>query len=174
MIKAIEIYYRLREEVDSKATVLEKLHGKWMACKKGCCSCCLDLSVWPVEFYAILNEMKAANRPRPVLSEDKECGFLDEEGGCQIYPFRPVICRTHGLPLAYWQEDNHPPGYGIIFCDQNFDAAGEICFDANNTLNMDQINEKLARVNIVFLEEHPELNLEPTDRIELRQILDEL
>ncbi|MHC5163060.1 MAG: hypothetical protein ACYSO4_08130, partial [Planctomycetota bacterium] len=61
--------------------------------------------------------------------------------------------------------------YGIIFCDQNFDAAGEICFDANNTLNMDQINEKLARVNIVFLEEHPELNLEPTDRIELQKIM---
>jgi Fe-S-cluster containining protein len=120
----------------------------------------LDLSVWPVEYYAILEQMKAANRAKPRFNADQTCEFLDEEGGCQIYPFRPIICRTHG--------------YGIIFCDQNFDAAGEICFDANNTLNMDQINEKLARVNIVFLEEHPELNLEPTDRIELRQILDEL
>ncbi|MHC4854927.1 MAG: hypothetical protein ACYS72_00815, partial [Planctomycetota bacterium] len=87
------------------------------------------------------------------------------------YPFRPIICRTHGLPLAYWQEDSHPPGYGIIFCNQNFDAAGDIGFDANNTLNMDEINEKLARVNIVFLEEHPDLDLTPTDRIELRELL---
>ena len=171
MIQAIDIYYRLREEVDGQVAVLEKLHGKWMACRKGCCSCCLELTVWPVEFYAILEQMKAANWPKPQLNADKECGFLDEEGGCQIYPFRPIICRTHGLPLAYWQEDSHPPGYGIIFCNQNFDAAGDIGFDANNTLNMDEINEKLARVNIVFLEEHPDLDLTPTDRIELRELL---
>jgi Fe-S-cluster containining protein len=99
---------------------------------------------------------------------------LDEQDGCQIYPFRPIICRTHGLPLAYWQEDSKPPGYGIIFCDQNFNAAHEICFDANNTLNMDQVNEKLARINIVFLEEHKDLNLKPTDRIELKDLLLEL
>jgi Fe-S-cluster containining protein len=171
MIKAIEIYYRLREEVDSKVAVLEKLHKEWMACRKGCCSCCLNLSVWPVEFYAISEQMKAAKWPKPQLNADKECGYLDEEGGCQIYPFRPMICRTHGLPLAYWQEDSHPPGYGIIFCDQNFDAAGEIGFDANNTLNMEEVNEKLARINIVFLEENPDLNLAPADRIELRELL---
>ncbi|MDH4202725.1 MAG: YkgJ family cysteine cluster protein [Phycisphaerae bacterium] len=171
MIQAIDIYYRLREEVDSQVAVLEKLHKDWMACRKGCCSCCLNLSVWPVEFYAILEQMKAAKWPKPQFNEGKECGFLDREDGCQIYPFRPIICRTHGLPLAYWQDDSHPPGYGIIFCDQNFDAAGDIGFDANNTLNMDQVNEKLARINIVFLEENPDLNLAPADRIELRELL---
>jgi Fe-S-cluster containining protein len=174
MIQAIEIYYRLRDEVDQQVAGLEKVHQAWMACRKGCCSCCLNLTVWPVEFYAILNEMKAANRSRPVLSEDAECGFLDAEDGCQIYPFRPIICRTHGLPLAYWHEDANPPGYGIIFCGKNFDAAGDICFDSNNTLNMDEINEKLARINIVFLDEQKDLNLKPTDRIELRQLLEEL
>ena len=174
MVEAIEIYYRLRDEVDSQVAVLEKLHGKWIACRKGCCSCCLNLSVWPVEFYAILEQMKATKCPKPQLNEGKECSFLDGQGACQIYPFRPIICRTHGLPLAYWQEDSHPPGYGIIFCDQNFDAASDICFNLNNTLNMEQVNEKLARVNIVFLEEHAELNLQPTDRIELQSLLEQL
>jgi hypothetical protein len=39
---------------------------------------------------------------------------------------------------------------------------------------MDTINEKLARANIAFLEANPRLNLKPTDRIDLRQLLNEL
>ncbi len=150
---------------------MEKLHKAWMACRKGCCSCCMELTVWPVEFYAIREQLKAAKWHKLKYNESRECGFLDDHGSCQIYPFRPMICRTHGLPLAYWQEDSHPPGYGIIFCDKNFDAAGEIHFDSENTLNMDDINEKLARINMVFLDERKDLNPAPADRIELRELL---
>ena len=174
MIQAIEIYYRLRDEVESKVVALSQQHGDWIHCRKGCSACCLNLTVWPVEYYAILEAMKAVNWPQPQLNADKECGYLDAEGGCQIYPFRPIICRTHGLPLVYWHEETDPPGYGVIFCDKNFDAAHDIRFDSENTLNMDEINEKLARANIAFLEANPDLNLQPTDRIELRRLLEEL
>ena len=174
MIQAIDIYYRLRDEVQQQVVALSKQHGDWIHCQKGCSSCCLKLTVWPVEFYAILNEMKAVNWPKPVEDNQRACGYLDEHGACQMYPFRPIICRTHGLPLAYWQDDNDPPGYGVSFCEKNFDAAHDIRFDSENTLNMDEVNEKLARINIVFLEEHKELNLKPTDRIELKQLLEYL
>lgn len=174
MIKAIEIYYRLRGEVDSKVAVLEKLHGEWMACRKGCCSCCLNLSVWPVEFYAILEQMKTVGWPRPVLSEDAKCDFLDGQGGCQIYPFRPIICRTHGLPLVYWHEETDPPGWGVMYCEKNFTKAEEIDFGPDTTLNMDEVNEKLARINIDFLEERKDLDFEPINRVELSQLLDYL
>ena len=172
MVQAIEIYYRLREEVDSKVAVLEKLHKDWMACKKGCCGCCMNLSVWPVEFYSILDQMKSAYRPRPVLNEDNECGFLDGQGGCQIYPFRPILCRTHGLPLVYWHEETEPPGWGVMFCEQNFTKADKIDFGPDTTLNMDEVNERLARINVAFLEESKHLKLELTTRIELRRLLD--
>jgi Fe-S-cluster containining protein len=174
MIQGIDIYYRLRDEVDRKAAVLAKEHAKWMACRKGCCACCLDLTVWPVEFYAILEAMKAAKWPKPQFNDDKACGYLDAEGGCQIYPFRPIICRTHGLPLVYWHEESDPPGYGVIFCEENFDAAHEIRFDSENTLNMDTINEKLARINLIFLDERKDLSLKPDTRIEMRKLLDYL
>ena len=32
-------------------------------------------------------------------SQKPYCEFLDVAGACQIYPFRPLVCRTHGLPL---------------------------------------------------------------------------
>lgn len=174
MNNTIEIYYRLRDEVDRKAAALEKEHSKWMACKKGCCGCCMNLTVWPVEFYAILEAMKKAGWGKVKLDPAKECSYLDEDGACRIYPFRPIICRTHGLPLVYWHEDSDPPGYGVIFCEENFDAAHTVHFDSENTLNMDKINEKLARVNLVFLDEQKDPSLESDTRIELRKLVDYL
>jgi Fe-S-cluster containining protein len=134
----------------------------------------MDLTVWPVEFYSIVEEMKVARWPKPQFNDDRACGFLDADSGCQIYPFRPIICRTHGLPLVYWHEDSDPPGYGVIFCDKNFEAGQEIEFTPDNTLDMDKINEKLARVNLVFLDERKDLSLEAESRIELRKLLDYL
>ena len=174
MNSTIEIYHRLRDEVDRKAAVLEQLHADWMACKKGCSGCCMNLTVWPVEFYAILEEMKAAGAAKPMLNADKACGFLDGEGGCVIYAYRPMICRTHGLPLVYWHDETDPPGYGVMFCEKNFQNADEIDFGPDNTLNMDEVNEKLARLNVAFVEEKKDLSLESDTRIEMRKLLDYL
>ena len=33
------------------------------------------------------------------------CAFLDHEGTCRIYPHRPYVCRTQGLPLRWLDED---------------------------------------------------------------------
>jgi Fe-S-cluster containining protein len=170
----IQQYHQLRGEIDQKAAKLEKVHGEYMQCAKGCCGCCMNLSVWPVEFYSILEEMKAAAWPKPVLNEDKECAFLNEQGACRIYPFRPIICRTHGLPLVYWHDETDPPGYGVMFCQHNFKDADNIPFGADNTLNMDQINEKLAQINVAFLEERQDLKLNMTTRIELKELPDYL
>ena len=174
MKEIIQKYRQLRAEVDEYAAVLANVHSDHTVCRKGCCQCCMDLSVWPVEFYSILDEMKAAGAAKPVLNADKACGFLDGEGGCVIYAYRPIICRTHGLPLVYWHDETDPPGYGVMFCKENFTGSDEIDFGPDNTLNMDQVNEKLARLNLAFIEERRDLGLEPTSRIELRQLLDEL
>ncbi|MCI0500034.1 MAG: YkgJ family cysteine cluster protein [Planctomycetales bacterium] len=174
MNNPIQQYYQLRSEVGQFSVKLSGVHFGHIACRKGCCECCMDLSVWPVEFYAIVEEMKAIGWPKPKLNADKECGFLDEQGGCQIYPFRPLICRTHGLPLAYWYDDTNPPGYGVMFCKKNFTGVDDIDFGSNSTLNMDTINEQLARINIVFIDENKDLSFEPTTRIELRELLTHL
>ncbi|MHC5083960.1 MAG: YkgJ family cysteine cluster protein, partial [Planctomycetota bacterium] len=117
MIQAIEQYRQLRDEVDAKAETLSGVHADQMRCAKGCFGCCLDLSVWPVEFYSILDEMKAAGWKKPEFDEAAGCGFLTD-GLCAIYPFRPIICRTHGLPLVYWHDETDPPGWGVMFCEK--------------------------------------------------------
>lgn len=172
MEEYIQQYRQLRDEVDQMAAVLGKTHSTHMACRKGCCECCMNLSVWPVEFYSIVEEMKAAKWPTPKLNEEKKCVFLEGHGQCQIYPFRPLICRTHGLPQVYWHDETNPPGYGVMFCEKNFTGADEIDFGPDNTLNMDEVNEKLARLNIAFIENRNDLSLRPETRIELAMLVD--
>ena len=171
---SIQQYRQLRDEVDGISEMLFEIHSERMCCAKGCCHCCQNLSVWPVEFYSIVEEMKTAGWAKPQLNDGKECSFLDEQGDCQIYPFRPIICRTHGLPLVYWHDETDPPGYGAMFCEKNFEDSDKIDFGPDNTLNMDEVNEKLAKLNLAFIKQKKDSSLEPTTRIELRNLLDYL
>lgn len=52
-----EKYKVLLTEIDRHSAILEDLHFKHMQCRNGCALCCIDFSVFPVEFYFILNEL---------------------------------------------------------------------------------------------------------------------
>jgi Fe-S-cluster containining protein len=81
-----------------------------MSCTLGCTDCCKPhLSVMLAEALAILWGMeKLAHGQTNGVSQCQTmvsvpysrpgCCFL-LEGKCSIYPMRPIICRTHGLPL---------------------------------------------------------------------------
>src|SRR5439155_26416995 len=51
------------------------------------------------------------------------CPALDDGGRCSIYPVRPLVCRSHGLPIRLG-----PPGSLPVIqtCFKNFTAG----FDA--------------------------------------------
>ncbi len=81
-------------------------NGNCLRCQKGCCSCCLDdLSVTPAEARVIQDNCNEVLREMP--HQPGACAFLDDEGACRIYPYRPYICRTHGLPLRWLDEDEN-------------------------------------------------------------------
>ena len=68
------------------------------------CLLCDDLTVLPIEAELI------RFRHATLLSEGAPhaagaCAFLGDEGECRIYPDRPYICRTQGLPLRWLSED---------------------------------------------------------------------
>lgn len=142
-------YRLLRNEIDKQARRLAALHSAHIHCKAQCTACCINLTVWPVEFFAILEDLRAA-AVKPVFDPQASCGFL-KDGLCQIYPFRPIICRTHGLPLAYLDDRQDEPAYGVAFCEKNFRYTEEIAFGPNNTLDMDTVNETLARLYTDYL-----------------------
>lgn len=55
------------------------------------------------------------------MPEDDEtpCPLLDERGVCLIYDYRPMICRTHGLPNI----DSSGESFSDLCCTLNFPNA---------------------------------------------------
>lgn len=175
MNKAIEEYRRLRDEVDRKASDLMEVHRDRLCCKALCHDCCVNLTVWPVEFFSMVEELKAAKWPRPQFDEGASCGFL-KAGLCQIYPYRPIICRTHGLPMVYMHDEDRPDEYAVSFCEKNFVGVDveTFVFTPDNTFHLDELNSELALINLRYLEERKETSFRDRRRIEMRELLEYL
>ncbi len=95
----------LYDEIDNKIEKIERLNEDNIVCRCGCSACCIDdLTVFSVEADNILRNYESMlnyNAPH----EEGGCAFLDDMGRCRIYESRPYVCRTQGLPLRWFDED---------------------------------------------------------------------
>lgn len=95
----------LHGEVDAQAGAIAARHGARLKCGRGCTPCCVDdLTVFEAEADRIrrhASELLESGQPHP----EGACAFLDAEGACRIYEHRPYVCRTQGLPLRWYEED---------------------------------------------------------------------
>ena len=166
-------YQDFIHNVDVKVEQLTKLHADNMKCGRGCDLCCLDFSVFPVEFYYIKEQMKQtapellAQGTLPA-SESKWCVLLKDRA-CSIYPLRPYICRTHGLPLVYMSETSDE--MELSFCEENFTEVDDDYFEIDNVWEQDSLNSELFMINQRFLAQNPQLNLDPITLIPLRDLI---
>ena len=101
----------------------------------------------------------------PPIESTARCAFLGRAGECTLYGGRPLICRTHGLPLAYrvYEYDEHgrevrpdDPEYTDLWCDLNFrslsDEQAPAWFDEHGRVYMDEVHRELERLNEAFLD----------------------
>jgi len=162
-------YYNLRDEIDALCESLEKEHSKHLNCKKGCDLCCMAISVFPVEFYAIKAEADLKSIAElPVPHNDEDCRYLIDHS-CMIYSSRPVICRTHGLPLLYMSLEGDD--YELSCCELNFTEFDFEDFTEENTYPMDRINSQLYRINKKFVSDFEGGKYSETDRIPLAELI---
>jgi hypothetical protein len=95
----------LHDEVDRAAAQLAERHRGRLRCGRGCSACCVDgITVFEVEAERIRSahgELLASGLPHPAGA----CAFLGDAGECRIYPDRPYVCRTQGLPLRWLEDD---------------------------------------------------------------------
>lgn len=147
--KHLAQYENLRNEIDRHVEFLEDVHRKDMKCENGCDMCCMDYSVFPIEFHYVLNELgKSKNKlPRLGKSENGSCIFLQDHS-CAIYEQRPIICRTHGLPLLF---ANDAGEWELSACELNFKDFDFEDFTMENTLPQDKYNSKLFMLNKAFI-----------------------
>ena len=140
-------YLKLRNSIDEQSDKLHALHKDHMKCRKGCDHCCMDYEIFPIEFDHI---KKSINNKNIELdsSEDGGCIFLKGHE-CQIYEHRPIICRTHGLPLLFMNDEQ----WELSTCELNFTDFDDEGFSTENTFLQDQFNSQLFLLNKEFLKE---------------------
>lgn len=143
-------YQDLVAKVDAKAKEFHERYAAQLQCKKGCSSCCQPgLTVFSVERLAIRQwleerpELVAKLKAQP--ANPKACSFLDAEGACQIYPVRPIICRTQGLPLSFKVNERTQRDV----CPLNFEKDDVLALPTDGVLNLDLLNTLLVLVDQV-------------------------
>jgi len=103
-------------------------HRAQMDCGPGCNDCCHPtLTVLPAEALAVLLALSRAApgvlRALDEPSGERCCLLHPTTGECAVYPLRPLICRTHGLPIRYadalWGAGE--PESAVSCCPLNFE-----------------------------------------------------
>lgn len=88
------------------------------------------------------SQMSTILSDKPEQSE-KPCVFLVNDE-CAIYPVRPIICRTHGLPIKY------PDRQEIDACPLNFTGIEFESIDPQYVFDTESITDNLIRLNLAF------------------------
>lgn len=168
--KAIEAYRHLCRQVDDRIARLEAMHRGHLACRAGCCDCCVNLTVFSVELYAIASQLAESGTKKMQFDPRVSCGWL-EDGLCRIYAVRPIICRTHGLPVTVPQQDGSEQKE-VSFCPLNFTRIDPeaYLFGPDNTLDLADLNERLCRINADFLDAFQRQGVELPVRIEMARL----
>jgi len=142
----IRQYYHLQEKIDRESERLLHNHGSIISCKPGCSSCCKLSSVLAIEaiilqraFYALSKQLQEQIKAN---ISDEFCPLL-VNNRCALYQHRPLICRTHGLPIGYIDEEVH--AIEISACDLNFPPT--YAFTEDNILLMDPFTQQLHTLN---------------------------
>lgn len=121
-------------KVEGFFTAAKAREGADITCHAGCSDCCRRFTVTGLEAEVIsegLAGLTAARREelsaRARDDTTTVCPALDEGGRCAIYAHRPVICRTHGLPIRFTEEHAGRSLPMLDACPKNFvgrDLAG--------------------------------------------------
>jgi Fe-S-cluster containining protein len=94
----------LQAKVDAFFGRVLARHGGDMECLSGCSDCCrVRLTVTGVEASAIRAHVASwPDEQRRELARTggaDRCAALDAAGRCRIYEARPLVCRSHGVPV---------------------------------------------------------------------------
>lgn len=110
---------RLAEIYARVDAFFDRVHARFpgadgVTCHEGCAGCCRRrFSVTSIEAEVIAEARDALPEARRAALADRAragdpdvCPALDPDGRCAVYAARPLICRTHGLPIRFAA----PPG----------------------------------------------------------------
>jgi len=164
-------YHSLLNRVDQLCRKITEQFSEQISCRAGCSGCCRHLSLFPVEtanlVLAVKNlpaEIKAILSGRIQWPENSSCPLLLDDC-CTVYHSRPIICRTHGLPLVTETDG----GRVVDCCPENFRTAGSLPGSA--VINLEILNRALVAINAVFIANNGDERFRISDRYTIAEII---
>jgi hypothetical protein len=156
----MEKYRELVGKIDGFFDRVMARHGAEMQCAAGCSACCHQrLTVTAVEAAAIeawaarrAPEERAAIAAAAAAAGEDVCSALDEDGRCRIYDARPLVCRSHGVPVRLKRERSLPV---IQSCELNFVARGPAAADADCVLDQELVSTMLGLIDREYVAHGP-------------------
>jgi uncharacterized protein len=145
-------YRDLVGRVDELCRRIEAGFRGHIACGRGCDGCCRHISLFPVEAVSLYAALRRLSPSRIELMRERArtadtagpCPLL-ADGLCLLYDARPLICRTHGMPLLVHRGAER----SVDFCPLNFKGIGTL--HGASVIDLDRINETLVAINALFL-----------------------
>lgn len=138
-------YAELLSRIDTFGSMLRKRHGSDISCAPGCDACCGQvLELLAVEYYYLQTAAQQL-RPAEQPSAGAACPLL-YRGRCLAYQYRPVICRTHGLPLLIEEGGRQ----WVDCCPGNFKSVALKDIPGESLLHLERLNLLLVSINHVF------------------------
>jgi uncharacterized protein len=123
-------YEQLTHRVEQFFSRVHTRYGALMQCRAGCSLCCrARFSVTPLEAHVLTEGLaQLPEEARQRLAErarhgDKAaCPALDEQGRCEVYAWRPLVCRSHGVPIRH----REPGAESVSACELNFEGGARL------------------------------------------------
>lgn len=154
MKDALLNYRNLVVRIDSLTSGIKEQLSSRITCHAGCSSCCTGITIFPVEAAALnaaleslpLEESAAIKKHVSANVESEQCPLL-LDNRCLLYHARPVICRTHGFPITFSENNNQH----LDCCPLNpLDCES---LPGSAVIDLDRLNALLVAVNSLFLKE---------------------
>ena len=156
-VSALDRYRALADKVDAFFARVQARHGADLRCASGCSDCCRGgLTVTPVEaatIRALLHALPAPDRAalreagRTRSHDAVRCVALDESGRCGIYAARPLVCRSHGVPVRLQGARGLPV---VQACELNFTARGPAAAEPDCVLDQTTLSTVLAAIDTAW------------------------
>ena len=163
-------YRHLVARIDALCHGIMEALGDQITCSEGCSACCTAITLFPVEAAALAAALDAlpeaeAEDIRGHVAEHatrERCPLLHNHS-CLLYGARPIICRTHGLPIIFGTGQERR----IDYCPRNLTDRETLPGSA--IIDVDNLNSLLVAVNALFLSKSDVLDM--PERITIAEAL---
>ena len=140
--------HELRRRLEAHHARVHETHAEHFACQRGCSGCCqTERTVNDLEFEALrvgYEALDSHTKSRLAAEHSGACPLLLDDA-CALYEERPLICRSHGLPLVMDGQ--------LDVCPLNFEKLGLETLPEGDLLSVDTLTAILTVSNMLFCQE---------------------